>query len=110
MLPWSALSPAVGLMTFLFRDQGQVQCVVLTPRGEHWKAASGSSLVLAAGQASMASLLHHICLGDFLGSLDLGQKVALRINQFQCFYGAFGALPHSLDSVFPFLLISNHTC
>lgn len=86
------------------QTQAQVQCAVLTPRGECWKPASGSSLVLAMGQASMGSLFNHICLGDFLGSLDLGQKVALRINRFQCFYGAFGTL---LNSVFPFLLISN---
>lgn len=72
-----------------------------------WKPAPGSSLVLAMGQASMGSLLNHICLGDFLGSLDLGQKVALRINRFQCFYGEFGAL---LNSVFPRLLISNYMC
>lgn len=77
---------------------------MLTPRGECWKPASDSSLVLAMGQASMGSLLNHICLGHFLGNLDLGQKVALRINRFQCFYGAFGTL---FNSVFPFLLISN---
>lgn len=61
--------------------------------GERWKPASGSPLVLAVGQASRGSLLHHICLGVFLDSLDLGQKEALEINRFQCFYRAFGGFP-----------------
>lgn len=104
---WSALSPVVGLVTFLFRPQAQVQCAVLTPRGGCWKLASGPSPVLAMGQASVGSPLNHICLGDFWGSSDLGQKVAVRINRSQHFYGAFSALG---NPAFPVLLIFNTMC